>query len=208
MGVQEELMAAVEEGDMEGVKAALQQGADAEKKNVLSLSPLLLAAKAGQSEVVEYLLDCVKVDVGVQRADGWHAIHLAAMNDHATTIRVLVKHGADVNERAGRNHTPPLCIACAYGSDRAVVELIRSGADVNGCDKKGMTPLMSACHLRGLPTTVSLLLDSGAKVELTNERGETAVDIVMEATPDEEGKYNQVEQALSMHRLAQEKVKN
>ena len=58
----------------------------------------------------------------------------------ADTVRLLIKHGADVTAR-NKTHSTPLHLASFNGSSETVRLLIESGADVTAQNKNHSTPL-------------------------------------------------------------------
>lgn len=89
-------------------------------------TPLLEAAKSGQSEQVKSLLD-VGADVNTRNADGFTALKWAVVRDHTGTLQVLLNAGADVKVRDNRGQTP-LMIAAEEDQIQIVELLKQAGA--------------------------------------------------------------------------------
>ncbi|KAK1594103.1 ankyrin repeat-containing domain protein [Colletotrichum navitas] len=89
---------------------------------------LHLAASSGCSEVIQFCLEALDLDVDSQTADGWRPIHFAAASDDGdgSCVRVLLEHGADPTaELPSRGHWDPLSIAARNGCEvvKALLEL-------------------------------------------------------------------------------------
>lgn len=74
----------------------------------------------------------------VNEADdlGFAPLHAAAIFDRADVIRLLLKHGAEINAESASG-TTPLHDACRFGSPEAIKVLIESGADTAKRNKFG-----------------------------------------------------------------------
>jgi len=62
-----------------------------------------LAAQQGDVDRLADLARAKPKALHAKDANGWQPIHEAARAGHTDAIRLLVKHGADVNARTGRN---------------------------------------------------------------------------------------------------------
>jgi ankyrin repeat protein len=89
------LLQAVEMGDHEMVKALLEHGADFNAQNDKRQPVLLIAASRGHRNVVEALLTYP----GVYNIQGvTRGVKEAARGNHKAIVRMLVNHGAVVDE--------------------------------------------------------------------------------------------------------------
>ena len=138
--------------------------ADRGSDNLLTIgaTPLVRAAKAGDVEVVRWLL-AKGADVTVATADGVTPIMAAAgvasrdsdtrgrfrtERDAIESVRLLLAAGADVNGADNRGQTP-LHGAAFWGSNELVKVLVERGAALNARDRRGMTPVDSAMGRAG-----------------------------------------------------------
>jgi ankyrin repeat protein len=127
---------------------------------------LINAAKKGDSEVVEALLDS-GADINARDEQNQTALHQAASKGHTPIVKFLLERGADVNAKNLFGQTPLL--APVYrGSLDTVRALLGAGADVDArSELSGQTPLLSLSSLR--TKVVEALLEEGADV---NAKGE------------------------------------
>ena len=90
----------------EGVRAALDAGADLEARDELGLTPLMFAAATNSNpEVVQVLLEA-GADVEARDEDGWTPLMLAAVNnENPEMVQVLLEAGADATAKNGEGKT-------------------------------------------------------------------------------------------------------
>ncbi|MBL6936178.1 MAG: ankyrin repeat domain-containing protein [Alphaproteobacteria bacterium] len=104
-------------------------------------------------------------------------LHWAAGAGENEAIKLLLRHGANVNTRNSSGGTP-LHAASASGRSDAAGILLRNGADVNARDEGGNTPLHRVVWSES-PAAVSTLLRHGAEVNAQDNEGNTAADKIM-----------------------------
>lgn len=177
----QDLHAAVNAGNVEGVKAAIAAGADLATRS----SVLDTAAQRGHVEILTLLLD-----TGVSRSAPGGALLLAVMADQVQTSRILIDRGAIPNDRyrntllfraaeAGKagtlalllsegadleaksNGFTPLYMAASNGRLEAVRVLLEGGADPNAPTRG--TSALNAARLQGHEAIIALLLEKGAR---------------------------------------------
>lgn len=144
----QKLVAAAEDGDLAGVKAALAAGADVHANDDEALCQ---AAKHGYLEIVETLV-AAGADVHV---DAGYPLRAASQNGHLSTARCLLDAGADVDA----DNNAALCMAAQRGRLDVVNLLIAVGANVN---KPNYVVLFSAAK-GGFAAVISQLIDAGAR---------------------------------------------
>ncbi|NEO84393.1 MAG: hypothetical protein F6J87_09090 [Spirulina sp. SIO3F2] len=195
---EERLLNAAEVGDLERVKQALAQKADLNardfRKTTKNKTPLMLAAMNGHVAIVEHLLqigadpnlsdviepmpEWVKErrldhieEIGYQL--GRTSLMLAAIENHLTIVKVLIKGGADICLMDELGYTA-LILASERGHLAIVQYLLDQGADIEQKDRSGSTPVMIAIH-RDHQELAQFLLDAGADIHGKNQVGYTCL---------------------------------
>ncbi|MEZ5289951.1 MAG: ankyrin repeat domain-containing protein [Vicinamibacterales bacterium] len=82
---------------------------------------------------------------------GLTALHLAARQGAADTVKALVEGGADVNRVTAGDHSSPMVIAAINGQFDLVAYLLSKGADPNLASDAGMTPLYAVLNVQWQP---------------------------------------------------------
>jgi hypothetical protein len=175
-------------GKLQPFKAILEAGADPSSRDKHGLSVLKHSSWKNQEFVVAHLLTVCRVSAN-EGPDvfGLYSIHKASGYGNCEVLRLLLAHGADVNQRTGDVTAPPsyeaksknetaLAIASRLGFHAAMRVLLgQPGCDVNVQDNLGDTGLHHACR-KGDWRAVEILLNNGADVGLQNHKGETPED--------------------------------
>ena len=91
-------------------------------------TPLHLASRAGNAEVVAALLDA-GANADVLTGTGAASLHFAAEANGVEVVNALVGHGADVDVRDGYSSRTPAMFAAARNSAAALEALLDAGAD-------------------------------------------------------------------------------
>jgi len=149
-------------GNLERVKALLQKEVSPDSCDAAGTTGLCLAAKAGNSDIVEFLL-----------GNGAHAEALsgsrsplswAADSGHSEVILLLLKHRPTLKlNQADSFGLTPLMEAVRSGHQEVVKLLLSKGADVNATSKTLSSCLTFAAEKNNLPM-VELLLNNGASL--------------------------------------------
>jgi ankyrin repeat protein len=189
------LWLAATNGNAEIAQMLLKAGADPNSALPEGETILMTASRAGNAEVVKALLDR---DAIVNTTESWQqesALMLAAGENHGDVVKLLIAHGARVNERsrlipppsrlavAGvalqETHTTfpkggltPLLFAARQGALSAANALADGGADLNLGDPDGITP-MSLAILNGHYDVAAALLAKGADPNVADNAGMT-----------------------------------
>jgi ankyrin repeat protein len=102
--------------------------------------------------------------------DGRHrtALALASKYGYSEIVQILLRAGADVNEKDVNGFTA-LMLSAYSGHADVVKILLEAGADVNVRDIYGDTPLIEAA-MSGNMETVTIFLDAGADIDAFNAK--------------------------------------
>lgn len=145
--------------------AALIAYAWAAKVTGLLPFALLHAAKNRHLHITEGLLAASASPYDLQLA-----LHLAAADDHARAIGVLLGNGADPNARYPAGGTIALHDAARTGAITAIEVLLSAGANVNAADEDGATPLHWAAR-NDQAGVIRALVAAGADTLARNSQG-------------------------------------
>jgi hypothetical protein len=108
---------------------------------------LLVAAANGDNQEIIQNINVYKSQINLlDKESGKSALHFAAENGHARTVRILLESGAFPNITNYKNQSTPLHSAAFYGHSDVVSELIKGGANVNVYNSNKITPLHAGSH--------------------------------------------------------------
>jgi ankyrin repeat protein len=119
------LLRAAKAQDAAAIKLLLEHGAMMELPNNQGMVPILATSGLGSSD---------RDTRGNYRA-------VDVQENSIASLELLLQHGAQVNERAGRQQQVALQGAAQWGWTKVVAFLIEKGADINLADSRGLTAL-------------------------------------------------------------------
>lgn len=174
-------------GEIEGYLHNVMKSVENEKKGFgsLQLPEIIIAAKEGQSHIVERLFRTTEGTNLMYFPEG-NALHYAVIYGHLDAIKTIIKIASTsramelnidvkkiVNSRIEDTRETPLHIASKNGEVskyKDIIELlIKNGAEINSQDKFGNTPLHNATSfVEENDDVISLLLDKGAGINAEN----------------------------------------
>jgi ankyrin repeat protein len=124
---------------------------------------------------------------GIRAASAVDALCIAATGK-LKKLKLLLKDGVGIDERAKYSGRNPLQSAALAGQTKCLEHLIAAGADLNATDSDDMTALMNACHLgksKGA-AAAKLLIEAGADVRYVRQADEmTALKFAAADCPPE-----------------------
>ena len=108
-------------------------------------SPLSVAAWRGKTDMVRHLLRR-GARMGQFGSDGYNELLYAAAQGHSDTIKVLVQHGADINQKHPITKASALQTAVLSGHHHTLLTILSLGAEINNRSHNGLTSLAAACQ--------------------------------------------------------------
>jgi len=134
----EKLLSASADGDIEGILTAVKEGADINGPDASSpykYTPLIMASRSGYAEAVKALI-ISKADLNLTDSKGYTALMNAAWFGKLDTVRVLIDSGARLDAVNADGNTA-LMEACVMGHYEAVSMLLKAGADISRINRTG-----------------------------------------------------------------------
>ncbi|MDO9237140.1 MAG: ankyrin repeat domain-containing protein [Aquabacterium sp.] len=126
-----------------------QQQPDLNRRDESGLTPLSMAARAGQLALVREMIR-QGADVDQIGAGGATPLGAAALAGHELVVRDLLLQGARVDV-PGASGQLPLHLACAAGHTRVVAMLVAQGADWRGLNLQGRHAVAEAAYFGQIP---------------------------------------------------------
>jgi hypothetical protein len=109
-------------------------------------------------------------------ADPDHALWAASFRGDLAAIRLLVKHGADLEAVA--ENTTPFLGAVSWSKFVPAEELLKLGSNPNYIDHKGMTALHYMLKKNSDAKHIAMVVRHGARGDIKNREGVTAIDLL------------------------------
>ena len=168
----------LKESKIEVTRFLIAQGCKVHYTNKANESPIALATKLENVELVEELVKKPELDVNTRSHHGKTPLHMVAATGNDEIALVLLHHGANVHLKDTGGSTP-LHIACYQGST-SIVELIfkerPQSRDVllTQADRAGNIPLMIAKKSpNNSIAIINFLISHDVDLHYTNELNET-----------------------------------
>ncbi|KAK4046048.1 Target of rapamycin complex 2 subunit avo2 [Microbotryomycetes sp. JL201] len=138
---------------------------------------LALAAAAGNSDIVEWLLfDEAHEEGEISRdAAGETVVHIAAAYGHVEILKMYLSQYPFVLDWTNSRGATGLHVAAMHGQLEVAQFLVESGADIEAPDLQGNTALHYATSWGKLPV-IKLLVDENCDVTAKNNDGFTAAE--------------------------------
>ena len=191
----ERLLAAAASGDVGGISAALDSGADVDARDAHGRTPLLLATISGQTDAVSRLL-AAEPDVDLQDDRLDNPFLYAGAEGLTDILRLVNEAGADpsVTNRFGGTAIIPASERGHVGTARYLLE--ETDVEIDHVNRLGWTALLEAIVLGNGDAAhqeiVRLLIEHGADVDIADKdgvrplaharaKGQTAIASALEA---------------------------
>ena len=154
------------------------QGGDFTAKNRAGDTALIIAARAGNTDVAKFLAE------RSGKSDRTAALFAAVEGGAFPTVQALLELGLPVDSLDARKATP-LMIAARNSHPHLVGFLLQRGADVKLRDRHGNDALLYALLAPAVhPGIREQLIAAGAEVDRRNDAGQSAADILARAGED------------------------
>lgn len=168
-GAYDEILDAAERGDGVAVIALLQRGMDVNTSDPAGNSLLMIAARHGNVELLEFLLGN-RAGVNRRNRFGDTAMLLAAVKGNLDTVRLLKQHGG-LLEPGGWS---ALHYTIFGQNPELLAWIIAQKPNLDARAPNGQTALMLAAKL-GKLDFVKQLIDGDADMDLSDYDGATAI---------------------------------
>ena len=153
--LENQLISAAKSGDVAGIQAALDRGANIEATDNDGQTALMQAARWGHADAVKLLLE-KGANVKSTDKNGTTALLCAAPNGSADMVKLLLEKGSDIEAKDDDGYTA-LMNAAIKGSADVVKLLLDNGANIEAKNRDGKTALMFAFKF-GNVDVVNILL--------------------------------------------------
>ena len=200
----ETLNNAIKSGDVESVRGIIMAQPDLLRSPDAVVTPLMLsvyyrqgavteaivqsgivltfheAAATGNTPRIAEILETQPDSINALSSDGFPPLGLACFFGHFEAAKLLLEHGADVNQQAqNAQKVAAIHAAVAVRSFEITRLLIEHGADVNAKQEQDITALHEAAH-NGSLEILRLLLENGADKNAKDANGKSALDFARE----------------------------
>ena len=150
------LHAAIERGQKQAAEKLLQLGLPPDTIDTNGITPLMKAIEFERIEIAELLLK-YGANVSLEHPKtGRPPLHRAAARNETEMLKLLLAHGADINQCTSQGSTA-LHLAATFGSADAIDLLCTKNGKVNIQNVIGCTPLAAANQSRKFDCALRLL---------------------------------------------------
>ena len=172
-----------ENPNQEVAKLLIQAGADVNAFNFFNRTPLHTVAAMHEDVTMSVNIATALINAGANlnpktsRSNslsfhvGYTPLHTAASVNHIEMVKLLIKHGANINSKDESDNSP-LHLAIYNGHGKLAKLLIESGAYIHSRNYNGNTPIQMAAHA-GLPGVIQQLIEAGSPVNVQDQVGDT-----------------------------------
>ncbi|ASQ45932.1 ankyrin repeat domain-containing protein [Legionella clemsonensis] len=161
-------------GDIDYINFLHKLGADFDKPDANSVTPIFVAAKNGHAYAVAKLYE-LGADPNRARIGGATPAFVAAQMGYNEVIKILAQCRANLNQENSLGSTPAIA-AAEIGRVDTLETLFKCDADLNKPNKRGATPVFIAAQ-SGHVDAVAKLHECGADLDKSNTNGATPIFI-------------------------------
>lgn len=188
---------AVQEGNLDEIKAILARGTDVNEPDGSQNTPLHIALRKGYFDIAEYLMEnaVAKADINAVTRTGETPLYIACSMVAVDMVKSLLQRGANVNAQLNQHHATtgvsPLMASIPSSYEINVKKrrrtdmvtimktLIDHGCDLDLQNSLGNTALHRAVDLSS-PEGAALLADNGADLTIENKFGKTPFQLAVD----------------------------
>lgn len=170
-----ELHKAVSRQELEKVRSILEENSSVvEVMDKFGLTPLMVAAKNGFTDVIEILLE-FNAEPDYANSNGKTSLMAACYAGQEEAARLLRQHGASWETR-DKNGLTAIHWCSDGGHDDLLLWVLKDGAPVDIEDNiNGWTPLMRIACLSGNDDVAEVLIAKGANINKFDKSGKTVL---------------------------------
>jgi len=148
------------------LKELLRHGVDVNTKNELERTALIVAARKGNFETVEALLENGADTEVPNMSTGWRPLHWAARLGHLSVVKLLLDSGAEIDAQTSRSLDTPILLAAKHHEFDALEILFDRGANLELAGKENRTVLFHVVR-KGSENLTRKFLGRGARPDIT-----------------------------------------
>ena len=163
-----------EKNYIEQVRKLIASGIDINNANIDTETPIMLASKYGNIEIVRLLLDQIpKPFLTLANRYGEIPIILACKKGYLDVVKLLYENGSPIDQEAIDGFTG-FIYACSGGYLELAEYLIKHGANINHHNKEYDTGFTLACY-NGRLEIVKLLIRLGVNINASGSQNYTGL---------------------------------
>ena len=164
------------------------KGSKVNAKNSKGDTPLILATKANNYEVVKELCNNESLEVDHKNKHGKTALHYAVALNHAKIADTLVNRGGSALVADNNGYTP-LHTACKYGRKKLLSDMLKRNSSDSHVDLQtndGKTLLLVArCAVNHSKPIIDTLIKKGCNLQKVDHSRNTALHLFSSEDDDE-----------------------
>jgi len=152
------------------VRLLINSGADIERKDKNSNTPLSCAVRAGSIDILKELVQA-GVNLKVRDENGYTPLIYAVKRRSTVIINYLISQGVEINEKDNEGYTALMHAVDAPNNSMDVIEcLINNGADINVFSNQQLSPLLLAAKNNDYEAA-RYLVGNGANINAKDNGG-------------------------------------